>query len=238
MTENWVGCAILSKLCSVFSIFRRFYDSEGSGAPSKWDFASELNAPVHVLFQLSNQNTHFKQNPNKTAPEKSSFTFILLALSNRTFSSTTNQIERIQIIIFDLWWTNRRNSTYHTIKALQKLKKTLTDTGEDSKLVHRRKRPKVDTLFYSLFFRRVRATSMTQRRVENTRVLFWTFSPVSVKRYFIDWLIIIDYKYYWMFLNWSISMTFFDFLRMNFVKDFQISICLHHMTTRLWNEKF
>ena len=30
------------------------------------------------------------------------------------------------------------------------------------------------------FFRRVRATGMTQRRVENTRVHFWTFSPVSV----------------------------------------------------------
>ena len=30
------------------------------------------------------------------------------------------------------------------------------------------------------FFRRVRATSMTQRRVENTRVHFWTFPPVSV----------------------------------------------------------
>ena len=57
----------------------------------------------------------------------------------------------------------------------------LTDTGEDSKLVHRRKRPKVDPLFSSLFSRRVRATSMTQRRVENTRVHFWTFSPVSVK---------------------------------------------------------
>ena len=56
----------------------------------------------------------------------------------------------------------------------------LTDTGEDSKLVHRRKRPKVDTTFSSLFFRRVRATSMPQRRVENTRVHFWTFLPVSV----------------------------------------------------------
>ena len=56
----------------------------------------------------------------------------------------------------------------------------LTDTGEDSKLVHRRKRPKVDALFSSLFFRSVQATSMTQRRVENTRVHFWTFSPVSV----------------------------------------------------------
>ena len=29
---------------------------------------------------------------------------------------------------------------------------TLTDTGEYSKLVHTRKRPKVDTLFSSLFF--------------------------------------------------------------------------------------
>ena len=50
----------------------------------------------------------------------------------------------------------------------------LTDTGEDSKLVHRRKRPKVDTLFSSLFFRRVRAMSMT-------------FSPVSVKRCTGSW---------------------------------------------------
>ena len=56
----------------------------------------------------------------------------------------------------------------------------LTNSGEDSKLFHRQKRPKVDTLFSS-FFRRVRATSMTQRRVENTRVHFWTNSPVSVK---------------------------------------------------------
>ena len=35
-------------------------------------------------------------------------------------------------------------------------------------------------IFFS-FFRRVRATSMTQRRVKNTRVHFWKFSPVSVK---------------------------------------------------------
>ena len=57
----------------------------------------------------------------------------------------------------------------------------LTDTGEDSRLVLRRKRPKVDTLF---FFRRVRAISMTQRRVEKTHIHFWTFSPVSVKHSF------------------------------------------------------
>ena len=35
-------------------------------------------------------------------------------------------------------------------------------------------------IFFS-FFRCVRATSMTQHRVKNTRVHFWTFSPVSVK---------------------------------------------------------
>ena len=57
----------------------------------------------------------------------------------------------------------------------------LTDTGEDSKLVHRRKRPKVDTIFSSPFFGLVRPTSMTQRRVENSCVHFWTFSSVSVK---------------------------------------------------------
>ena len=44
----------------------------------------------------------------------------------------------------------------------------LTDTGEDSKLVHRRIRSKVCRLFSSSFFRRVRATSMTQHRVEIT----------------------------------------------------------------------
>ena len=40
-------------------------------------------------------------------------------------------------------------------------------------------------IFFS-FFRRVQATSMTQRRVENTHVHFWTFSPVSIK--------IVDFK--------------------------------------------
>ena len=57
----------------------------------------------------------------------------------------------------------------------------LTDTSEDAKLVHRRVCPKVDASIFFSFFRRFRATSMTQRRVENARVHFWTFSPVSVK---------------------------------------------------------
>ena len=73
-----------------------------------------------------------------------------------------------------------KNHNYYRIKS-EARKWALTDTGEDSKLVYRRKRPKVDTLFSSLFFRRVQATSVSQRRVENTRVHFWTFSPVSVK---------------------------------------------------------
>ena len=53
----------------------------------------------------------------------------------------------------------------------------LTDTGDDSKVVHQRERPKVDTLFSSLF------SDTSEHRVENTRVHFWTFSPVLVNRY-------------------------------------------------------
>ena len=75
-----------------------------------------------------------------------------------------------------------RLSTYRSEFAKQRL----TDTGEDSKLVHRRKSPKVDTLFSYLSFRRFRATSTSQRRVENTRVHFWTFSPGSVKVDFFE----------------------------------------------------
>ena len=79
----------------------------------------------------------------------------------------------ISVIIYKLVWLPG-------IKVVQ-IMNALTDTGEDSKLVHRRKRPKVDaSIFLLLFFRRVRATSMTQRRVENTRVHFWTYSPVSI----------------------------------------------------------
>ena len=65
-----------------------------------------------------------------------------------------------------------------------RLIRRLTDTGEDSKLIQKRKRSKVNAApprYFLLFFRRVWATSMTQRRVENTPVHFWTFSPVSVK---------------------------------------------------------
>ena len=40
----------------------------------------------------------------------------------------------------------------HNLRFFSAQFSALTDTGEDSKLVHRRKRPKVDTLFSTLFF--------------------------------------------------------------------------------------
>ena len=52
---------------------------------------------------------------------------------------------------------------------LKQIKVLLTDTNEYSKLVHSRIWPKMDTLFSSVFLRRVRATSMTQRRVGNAK---------------------------------------------------------------------
>ena len=90
-----------------------------------------------------------------------------------------------RIVEFDQsFWipTSQFAFVFFVLSGLKKIdSEILTDTAEDSKLVHRRKRPKVDTLFSFLFFRRVRATSMTQRRVENTRVHFGANSPVSVK---------------------------------------------------------
>ena len=61
----------------------------------------------------------------------------------------------------------------------------LTDTGEDSKLVHRQKCPKVDTLFSSPFFQDVRATRMTQRRVE---ILASTFGRFRLYRLIIKFI--------------------------------------------------
>ena len=56
---------------------------------------------------------------------------------------------------------------------------TLIDTGEDSELVHRRKRPNVNTLFSSLFF-------PTRPSDENTSVHFWAFSIVSVTGFILS----------------------------------------------------
>ena len=56
---------------------------------------------------------------------------------------------------------------------------TLTDTGEDSKLVHRRKRPKVDTLFSSLF------SDASERRVwlsAESKILAFTFGRFRLYR--------------------------------------------------------
>ena len=56
----------------------------------------------------------------------------------------------------------------------------LTDTGEDSKLVHRRKGPKVDTLFSSLFF------DVSERRVwlsAESKILASTFGRFRLYRF-------------------------------------------------------
>ena len=105
----------------------------------------------------------------------------------------------------------------------------LTDTGGDSELVHSRKRPKVDRLFSSLVFRRVRATSMTQRRVENTRVHFWTLSPVSVKEFAIG---IFEFSGFWnseFFENFQIPIQnseIFGILHFGVFRDFQIPMSI------------
>ena len=53
-------------------------------------------------------------------------------------------------------------------------------------------------VFFFSFYRRVRRTSRTQRRVENTRVHFWTFPPVSVNRQkSSDFLYSSGYLKYW-----------------------------------------
>ena len=61
---------------------------------------------------------------------------------------------------------------------------TLTDTGEDSKLLHRRKRPKVDTLFCSFF------CDASERRVwlsAESKILASTFGRFRLYR-LSDWL--------------------------------------------------
>ena len=45
----------------------------------------------------------------------------------------------------------QENNIKLNLKMNKIINAILTDTGGDSKLVHRRKRPKVDTLFSSLF---------------------------------------------------------------------------------------
>ena len=57
-----------------------------------------------------------------------------------------------------------------------------TDTGEDSKLVHRRKRPKVDTLFSSLFFptRPSDEYDSAQSR-KNSRPLLDVFACIGIR---------------------------------------------------------
>ena len=76
------------------------------------------------------------------------------------------------------------NKNEHISKSLIFLKMRLTDTGEDSKLVHRWKRPKVDTLFSSLFY------DASERRVwlsAESKILASTFGRFRLYR--LKWAI-------------------------------------------------
>ena len=74
-----------------------------------------------------------------------------------------------------------------------------TDTGEDSKFVHRRKRPKVDTLFPSLF------SDASERRVwlsAESKILASTFGRFCLYR-LNSWFradIIFKYSYFFVYI--------------------------------------
>ena len=57
--------------------------------------------------------------------------------------------------------------------------RALTDTGEDSKLVHRRKRPKVDTLFSSFFPTRLSDEYNSAPSRKYSRPLFGVFACIG-----------------------------------------------------------
>ena len=68
---------------------------------------------------------------------------------------------------------------YQPVKNFWKILFYLTDTGEDSKLVHMRTRPKVDTLFFSLF------SDAAERRVwlsAESKILASTFGHFRLYR--------------------------------------------------------
>ena len=78
----------------------------------------------------------------------------------------------------------------------------LTDIGEDSKLVNRRKRPKMDTLSSSLFFRRVSAES---------KILASTFGRCRLYRLIKGNFIIFKYQIIWgpFIVSWAKNESYF-----------------------------
>ena len=71
------------------------------------------------------------------------------------------------------------------LKSIYEPRFLLTDTGEDSKLVNRRKRSKVDTLFSSLFF------DASERRVwlsAKSKILASTFGRFRLYRLMKSWI--------------------------------------------------
>ena len=77
------------------------------------------------------------------------------------------------------WRVNINKIQLEIPKRYQRKPPVLTDTGEDSKLVHRRKRPKVDTIFSSLF------SDASERRVwlsAESKILASTFGLFRLYR--------------------------------------------------------
>ena len=92
-----------------------------------------------------------------------------------------NHHGRFQRLLFRLFWYSKNNVTLWNSQYIILIynKILLTDTGEGSKLVHRRERPKVDTLFSSLF------SGASERRVwlsAESKILASTFGRFRLYR--------------------------------------------------------
>ena len=74
--------------------------------------------------------------------------------------------------------------------------------------------------FFFSFFRRVRATSMTQCPVENTRVHFWTFSPISVHKTRLSTLWPLILNFLWILRISLLRNHLLFFTNMNLIEFF------------------
>ena len=151
----------------------RFHDPVSRVFPGKRRRSTKIWASeIRVLKVLIVQIKNSKQN------------FILFKAGrvskvNCTFfglSMHLGEIRQIQIKVLNnknLRWNFFLNDFFVNVKRL------LTDTGEDSKLVQRRKRPKMDTLFSSLFY------DASERRVwlsAESKILVSTFGRFRLYR--------------------------------------------------------
>ena len=88
---------------------------------------------------------------------------------------------KFEIFITDFRSYTRLKNIFHKTKIKSNVFFCLNRYRRGPETCPQAKKSKRGHAIFFSFFRRVRATSLTQRRVENTRVQFSTFSPVSVK---------------------------------------------------------